>query len=155
MDSIGLTKGKQISLYLSRLIPINEIRYRILNMKTEKEDKETLDYHIERWSSIAGSHYIAHDTHQNKFSYIFSNGNYVVHVDHKMDFYNLTGISYQIVELIHEIIKIKNQDDLCFRDLAGLKTDEEWLKSDDLLFSMLADLITKAIKSKKMDLIKS
>jgi len=145
MDLIDLTKDKQISLYLSRLIPINEIRYRILNMKNKKEDKETLDYHTERWSSIAGSHYTAHDTHQNKFSYIFSNGNYVVHVDHNMDFYNLTGISYQIVELIHEIIKIKNQDDLCFRDLDGLKIQEEWIKSDDLLFSKLALLITKEI----------
>jgi len=62
-----------------------------------------------------------------------------------MDFYNLTGISYQIVELIHEIIKIKNQDDLCFRDLDGLKIQEEWIKSDDLLFSKLALLITKEI----------
>ena len=150
MDSIGLTKGKQISLYLSRLIPINEIRYRILNMKTEKEDKETLDYHIERWSSIAGSHYIAHDTHQNKFSYIFNDGRSVVHIDHKMDFYNLTGISYQIVELIHELIKIKNDDEIYFRDLDGLKTQDEWIKSDDLLFSKLAKLITKEINLKKI-----
>ena len=149
-SSIALTKEKLISLYLSRLIPIDEIRHRVIKMKNILEDEDTFDYHNDRWSSIAGSHYIAHDTHQNKFSYIFNDGRSVVHIDHKMDFYNLTGISYQIVELIHELIKIKNDDGIYFRDLDGRKTQDEWLKSDDLLFSKLAKLITKEINLKKI-----
>ena len=120
-------------------------------MKNILEDEDTFDYHNDRWSSIAGSHYIAHDTHQNKFSYIFNDGRSIVHIDHKMDFYNLTGISYQIVELIHDLIKIKNEDGIYFRVVLHrcLKTQDEWLKSDDLLFSKLAKLITKEIELKR------
>ena len=150
-SSIGLTNDKLISLYLSRVIPINEIRHRIIKMKTNAEDEDTFEYHNDRWSSIAGSHYIAHDTHQNKFSYIFNDGRSVVHVDHNMDFYNLTGISYQIVELIHELIKIKNDDEICFWDLDNFKKQEEWLKNDDSIFSKLAGLITKEINLKKLN----
>ena len=150
--SIDLKQDKLISLYLSRLIPIDDIRYRIIKMKKVMEEEDTLDYYEERWSSIAGSHYIARDTHQNKFSYIFNDENYVVHVDHKMDFYNLTGISYQIIDLIHELIKIKKDDGISYLDnlsISGFKSHKEWLKSDDSLFSKLANLITNEINLNK------
>jgi len=151
--SVDLKKDKLISLYLSRLIPINEIRYRIIKLKKVMEEEDTLDYHEDRWASIAGSHYIARDTHQNKFSYIFNDRNYVVHVDHGMDFYNLTGISYQIIDLIHELIKINKDDDgISYLDnlsISGFKTHKEWLQSDDSLFSKLANLITKEINLNK------
>ena len=36
----------------------------------------------------------------------------IVKPDHLFTFYNLTGISYQVVDFIHELIKLKNTDAL-------------------------------------------
>lgn len=136
----SLKKDQLISLYLSRVIPISEIRYLIINRKNKMETEETLDYHMERWTNIAGSHYTTHDTHFGKFSIIHDSINYVVKPDHRLDFYNATGVSYQIVELIHEIIKRNfiQADRSCHY--------KKFLKEDDKLYSQLANLIMKEMK---------
>jgi hypothetical protein len=137
----SLKKDQLISLYLSRLIPINEIRYQIINRKNKMETQETLDYHMDRWTNIAGSHYTIHDTHHNKISFIYNGGmDYVVKPDHRLDFYNETGISYQIVELIHRLIKMKNVR------MQRIFHFNKYLKSDDKLYSQLANLIMKEMK---------
>ena len=139
----SLKKEQLISLYLSRVIPISEIRYLIINRKNKMETEETLDYHKERWDNIAGSHYMIHDTHQGKYSIIHDSINYVVKPDHRLDFYNATGVSYQIVELIHEIIKRNfiQADRSCHY--------KKFLKEDDKLYSQLANLIMKEMKEMK------
>ena len=136
----SLKKEQLISLYLSRVIPISEIRYLIIDRKNKMEAGETLDYHMERWTNIAGSHYTTHDTHFGKFSIIHDSINYVVKPDHRLDFYNATGVSYQIVELIHEIIKRNfiQADRSCHY--------KKFLKEDDKLYSQLANLIMKEMK---------
>ena len=136
----SLKKEQLISLYLSRVIPISEIRYLIIDRKNKIETEETLDYHMERWTNIAGSHYTTHDTHFGKFSIIHDSINYVVKPDHRLDFYNATGVSYQIVELIHEIIKRNfiQADRSCHY--------KKFLKEDDKLYSQLANLIMKEMK---------
>ena len=103
----SLKKDKLISLFLSRVIPIDEIRYKIIKIKNEKENQETLEYHTDRWENIAGSYYMIRDSHMNKFSYVLDSQTYVIRQDHKLDFYKLTGISYQIIDLIHELIELK------------------------------------------------
>ena len=139
--SLSLKKDDLISLYLSRVIPICELREKIIIDKNKLEDKETLAYHTDRWDTIAGSHYMAHDTHMGKFSIIFNSEHFVVKPDHRLDFYNLTGISYQIVELIHELIKLKNKTNPWTNT-----TDKELLIQDDALYSQLATLIMKEMK---------
>jgi len=137
----SLKKDQLISLYLSRLIPINEIRYQIINRKNKMETQETLDYHMDRWTNIAGSHYTIHDTHHNKISFIYNGGmDYVVKPDHRTDFYDATGVSYQIVELIHRLIKMKNVR------MQRIFHFNKYLKSDDKLYSQLANLIMKEMK---------
>jgi hypothetical protein len=139
----SLKKEQLISLYLSRVIPISEIRYLIINRKNKIETEETLDYHMERWTNIAGSHYTTHDTHFGKFSIIHDSINYVVKPDHRLDFYNATGVSYQIVELIHGLIK-RNFI------LPGVSHRpchyKKFMKEDDKLYSQLANLIMKEMK---------
>jgi len=156
----SLKKDKLISLYLSRLIPINEIRYKIINRKNKMETEETLDYHRERWDNIAGSHYMIHDTHQGKYSIIHDSINYIVKPDHRLEFYQLTGISYQIVELIHNLIKMKNDElkaplfltihnynlSSSFREFLTNHNYKKSLKEDDKLYSQLANLIMKEMK---------
>jgi len=141
--SLSLKKDDLISLYLSRVIPVFELREKIIIDKNKLEDKETLAYHTDRWDTIAGSHYMAHDTHIGKFSLIFNSEHFVVKPDHRLDFYNLTGISYQIVELIHELIKLKNKTNP-WNNIN--MTDKELLIQDDALYSQLATLIMKEMK---------
>ena len=123
---ITLSTNKRIVFLLSQLINEPCICEKIVEIKDEEEKKDALKYHYERWENIAGSHYILHDTHAGKFSIIHDETNYIVKKDHKPIFYNITGISYQVVELIHELIKSINTD---------------YLEYDDILYSKLANLI--------------
>ena len=128
---ITLSTNKRIIFLLSQLINEPGICEKIVEIKDEEEKKDALKYHYERWENIAGSHYILHDTHTGKFSIIHDETNYIVKKDHKPIFYNITGVSYQVVELLHELIRIYNK---------------EWLQYDDMLYSKLADLIMDEYK---------
>ena len=104
---------------------------------------EIFNYHYDRWENIAGSHYRLHDTHYGKFSYIYNDMEYIVKKDHKPTFYNLTGISYQVVELIHDLIKLKNKELIENTFITDYK---ERLKEDDNLYSILAEKIMMMMK---------
>jgi len=131
-------------LYLKEMINHNvDICKYILNIKKELENKETMEYYIERWDNIAGAHYILHDTHRGMFSIIFNETHYIVKPDHKLIFYNRTGISYQIIELIHQLIILKN-DELLENTL--VINYKEWLNWDDQLYSLLSKKITEKMK---------
>jgi hypothetical protein len=114
----------------------------ILDIKKNIEKKEIMNYYIERWDNIAGSHYIIHDTHCNKFSYIHDEVNYIIKPDHNITFYNRTGISYQVIELLHELIKINR---ICSEN-THIEDYKEWLNKDDKLYKILADKIMKEMK---------
>ena len=104
-----------------------------------------MNYYINRWENIAGTHYMLHDTHMGKFSTIFNDKHYIIKKDHKPIFFNLTGISYQVVELIHELIKIK-----LYPKYMGLGY-KEWLKHDDELYSILSKkIMSKMTKTKSL-----
>lgn len=138
---IILKKDETIKLYLNKFISINEICNYIIKLKNDIEEKETLDYHLERWENIAGEHYITRDTHTGKFSYIFDNKDYIIKPDHRLNFYKITGISYQIIELIHELIKIKGENE--FNTYYNSNEEyKKWLKYDDNLYTLLADKIS-------------
>ena len=133
----SLKNDEYIRLYLKVFIPIPEICNKIIQLKNDKEYEETLKYHTERWETIAGEHYYTRDNHHNKFSYIFDNINYIVKIDHRMNFYQMTGISYQIVELIHELIRINNENSWDFE----MDEKKDWLQYDDKLYSELSKRI--------------
>ena len=147
MDDIyirPLISNEIILLYLKEKLYHNvDICKYIIKIKKDEEKKEIMKYYIERWDNIAGSHYIIHDTHYNKFSYIHNEVNYIIKPDHNITFYNRTGISYQIIELIHELIKLKN-DDLIANTL--IKDYKEWLNKDDVLYTILSKKITERMK---------
>ena len=128
---ITISTNKRIVFLLSQLINEPWICEYIVQIKDQVEKKDVLEYHYKRWENIAGTHYHLHDTHVGKLSLIINETNYIIKKDHKPTFYNLTGISYQVVELIHELIRIFNK---------------EWLHYDDMLYSQLADLIMDEYK---------
>ena len=131
-----------ILMYLLKFIPEISICKSILKHKKKLENMDIMKYHMERWENIAGEHYYMHDNHTNKFSYIFDGTNYIVKVDMLPRFYNLTGISYQVVELIHELIKLNRR---CTEN-SFIEDYKYWLKHDDRLYSFLAKKIMDAMK---------
>lgn len=133
----ALKHDEMIRLYLKVFIPIPEICNKIIDIKNNEEFEETLEYHIDRWESIAGEHHFTRDTHFDKFSYIFDNSKYIVKRDHRIYFYQMTGISYQVLELIYELIRINHENAWDF-DVDDKKT---WLKEDDKLYSELSKRI--------------
>ena len=133
----SLRRDECIRLYLKVFIPIPEICNKIILLKNSKESEETLKYHIDRWVNIAGEHHYTRDNHGGKYSYIFDNHKYIIKIDHKLDFYQLTGISYQVVELIYALIRINHENAWDF-DFVDKK---EWLREDDVLYSELSKRI--------------
>lgn len=131
-----------IKLYLKVYIPIPEICNNIIKIKNESENKDTLKYHIDRWNTIAGEHYYTRDTHYGKFSQVFDESNYIIKPDHRVYFYQMTGISYQVIELIYELIKIRNEKSWDFE----IDNKEEWIKHDDKLYSELSKRIMNEMK---------
>lgn len=150
-----LKKDEYILLLLKEKLNYNiDLCKIILDIKNSIENKETIEYYIDRWENIAGSHYILHDTHEGKFSYIFNQNDYIIKKDHKPIFYHLTGISYQVVELIHELIKIKNENKEIFSNGVTINIPlpyieyKDWLKHDDKLYSILSKKIMFEMKKK-------
>ena len=133
----SLKKDETILLYLKVYIPIPELCNKIIKIKNEDEKRDTLKYHSDRWENIVGEYYYTRDNHTGKFSYIFDNINYVIKPDHRIQFYNLTGVSYQIVELIHELIRILHEDSWDFE----IDEKKDWLSYDDSLYSELSQKI--------------
>lgn len=133
----SLENDEKIRLYLKVFIPIPEICNKIILLKNDSERKETLKYHIDRWETIAGEHYYTKDNHTGKYSYVFDNRDYVIKIDHRLNFYQMTGISYQIVDLIHELIRINHEKAWDFQ----IDNKKDWIKYDDELYSNLSNKI--------------
>jgi hypothetical protein len=133
----SLRRDEYIQLYLKVFIPIPEICNKIILLKNDSEKTDALKYHIDRWVNIAGEHHYTRDNHSGKYSYIFDNRDYVIKIDHKLDFYKMTGISYQVIELIYELIRINHENAWDF-DVVDKK---EWLREDDKLYSELSKRI--------------
>tara|TARA_B100001059_G_C17688583_1_gene503687 strand:+ start:97 stop:531 length:435 start_codon:yes stop_codon:yes gene_type:complete len=134
---LALKKDEIIRLYLKALIPIPEIYNKIIKLKNDSEREETLKYHMNRWESISGEHYYTRDTHYGKFSYIHDEEKYIVKRDHRIYFYQMTGISYQVLELIYELIRINHENAWDFE----IVDKKEWLNYDDKLYSLLSKKI--------------
>lgn len=134
---VALKRDEIIKLYLRTLIPINEICNKIIKIKNNEEKKETLEYHVKRWETIAGEHYLTRDNHYGKFSYVFDDTKYIVKRDHRLGFYQMTGISYQVLELIHELLRINHENSWDFE----MDDKSDWLKHDDALYGELSKRI--------------
>ena len=138
----GLTSYEHI--YGTLRIFINEpsICKNIMNHKKQLEDTEIVEFHSKRLKDISGSHFMLRDSYEGNLSaaQILAD---IVKPDHLYTFYNLTGISYQVVDFIHELIKLKNPDALENTFIVDYK---EWLHDDDTLFSKLSKKIMLRMK---------
>lgn len=140
----NLSSNQIIFIYLKKLLNHNrDICCHILKLKIKNEIEDNENYHKIRYEKIAKEHYYLHKNHADKFSYIHNSDLYTLKNDLKLDYYNYTGISYQIVELIHELIKLKNDK--------YIETEkyEYWLDHDDKLYSLLANKISDSMRKYK------
>lgn len=134
-----LSSDDYILLYLKQFINEISICKRIINIKKKYEKKEILNYHYDRWENIAGEHFYTKNNHYEKFSFIHNPNMYIIKPDHRLNFFYMTGISYQVLELIYELIRIKKNT---FYNGFGFINDyKEWQNHDDKLFSILSKKI--------------
>ena len=144
VKEISLNNDETINMILSRFIPIPEIRKDIMNKKKELESEETLEYYNEKWNNIVGYYFLTKDTNIWKFSQILDEKKYIIKPDHRLEFYERTGISYQIIELLHELILLKSDD-----SIIDNIDYEYWLDHDDILYGKMSKMIM--IEMKKFD----
>jgi len=142
----SLKKDESIRLYLKKFIPIPEICNKIIKLKNYMEHEDTLEYYINRWETIAGEHYYTRDNHYGKFSQVHDGSNYIIKPDHRLGFYQMTGISYQVIELIYELIRINHENSWDFE----IDDKKDWLKYDDELYSELSKRIMNKMNSLKI-----
>ena len=146
---MNLNNDQQISLLLSQFIPIEPIRYKIIQMKNKKEKKEALEYHIERWENISSKYFRSLEKISNPYSYVHNNKYYISEKDRCLEFYNETGISYQVRSLLLEILNCAFE----FETVENPPSNHilnctwyEWRKDDDKIYSILSEEIMKKFK---------
>ena len=89
--------------------------------------------------------FIDYETDQDKYSLIWDYSTFIVKKDHNPIFYNLTGLSYQVVDLIHQLIKL-HKVDIYDTDDTFIWNYKHWLERDDKLYSILSSKIMNAMK---------
>lgn len=139
----GLTSYEHIYGILCIFINEPSICKNIMNHKKQLEDTEILEFHYKRWKEISSSYFILRDSYEFRIAEAQRLGD-IVKPDNLLTFYNLTGISYQVVDFIHELIKLKNTDALENTFIVDYK---EWLEDDDKLFSTLSKQIMLQMKA--------
>ena len=136
----GLTRDQKT--YLLLLTKINEpylCRY-IIYLKNEKERIDTYNYHSERWKDIVLSYFRCLETRYPTYSYVFNGETFIANIDKNLEFFNKTGLSYQIRELVMSLINGYKDDSI---------TEEEkkiWRKEDDILYRKLAQKVKDKMK---------
>ena len=144
------SSDKQILVYLSYFIPDIHICKDILSLKKKSEYNDTLDYHLDNYNKITKEFMFLINNQEGKFSYIFNDKHYIIKPDFKLDFFNYTGISYQTVCLLHDLIiehkkfwlswTVDNPE-LIRNYYHNIEESELWGKQTDYLFTILSKKI--------------
>tara|TARA_Y100000768_G_C23939675_1_gene664459 strand:- start:411 stop:836 length:426 start_codon:yes stop_codon:yes gene_type:complete len=136
----GLTRDQKT--YLLLLTKINEpylCRY-IIHLKNEGERIDAYNYHSERWRDIVLSYFQCLKTRYPTYSYVFNGEKFIANIDKNLEFFNKTGISYQVRELVMSLIN-EYKDDTISEEEKKL-----WRKEDDILYGKLAQKVKSKMK---------
>lgn len=135
-------KDITIFLLLNQKIKINEISWKILSLKNKIEEKEVIEYYDELFENIAGKYFRCLENKYPTYSYILDSCKIVAKRDNNIKFYLETGISYQVRDLVLDLISEYKDDDITEDE------KKEWRKEDDILYGKLAEKIQIVMKSK-------
>lgn len=138
-----------VFFYLTRKINEKNIILKIINILNRLE---SLDYHIERYNNIK-YHWLNSFTfnqwnEKEIYSYVLNSRIYKSEPDRILDFYNYTGISCQVLDLVFDLITGKD-DYIVEGEFSESITDpkiKEWRREDDILYGKLAKKIMEKMK---------
>tara|TARA_B100000902_G_C27212979_1_gene865439 strand:+ start:418 stop:867 length:450 start_codon:yes stop_codon:yes gene_type:complete len=144
MDDLAMERYRLIRLYLSKIIFNNSINRIIVKYLS---DMESRDYHIERYNTISNLYRKNTENYWNKsnrinVSFVLNSEIYTSKPDVHRDFYNETGLSYQVRGLLLSLISIPS-DNSDIIEFTTILSDEikEWRKYDDNMYGTLAKKI--------------
>ena len=134
----------EIILYLYKFIPIIELCIKILDMKIKLDDEDTYNYHLNIYNTIhlsyLNSFHYCNGDNRTYYSYIIDDKHIKCEKDRNMNFYNITGISYQVRNILLDVIKAPTRDaDLISKDY----TDKDLREEDDKLLCLLTKKINE------------
>jgi hypothetical protein len=139
----NLSSNDYILLYLKEFINEISLCKKIIHLKNNLENADNILYHLDRWENISGEHlHMMSNYNNNNFSLIFNEEDFIAVKDYRNRFYNLTGISYQIVSLVQELIKRRNEFIENDNDLIG----KNLFIIEDKLYSILGKEIMIKMK---------
>ena len=139
-----LSTNKQILSILLDYIPNDHICNIIIDMKNTSENKETLQYHMNRWDSIALKYIKAGKINElSHHTIVTAWVSDYYKLDDCLDFFKETGISYQIRFLVLDLLKIHGRgvdwldDNLLDMDL------KKYRDCTDILYSYTTNELIK------------
>ena len=121
----------KIYLFIREKIKDPYVTQYIISLKKDMEKKENLKYHIHQYNYIVKPYINYKKKERKKYSLIFNENTYQIENDIDNEFFHKTNISHQVIELIQQLICIKNKKEQ---------------GCDDILYSILADEIHKNIR---------
>ena len=146
----------QIYLLLTTKLPVKDIVVKILKDVKSIEEKETFEYHFERWETIAGSFFHSIERSPftgdpNPYSYVLDSKKYIYEKDRNMSYFHQTGVSYQCRELLLETIRNEalewadtfGTSDKYIDNLTG--ESKEWREINDKMYGILSQLISQCM----------
>ena len=143
-----MERSSKIYLYLTKKINEKNIIKKIIQIINYLESK---DYHIERYNKIKNAwlNSFTYNKWNDKeiYSYVLNSRIYKSEADRILDFYNHTGISCQVIDLLFDIIS--NEDYIIPSGEIKSITDKkikQWRKEDDNLYGKLAKKIMEHMK---------
>lgn len=138
-------KDITIFLLLNQKIKINEISWKILSLKNKIEEREVSEYYDELFENIVGKYFKCLENKYPTYSYILDGCKIVAKRDNNIKFFLETGVSYQVRDLVLDLIT-GYEDDL-FKDISK-DEKKQFRKEDDILYGKLAEKIQRVMKSK-------
>ncbi len=128
-----LSKDQKIYILILQKIKDPYLTKYILSLKKKIEKNEILMYHIYQYNHIIKPFINYKNNYKRNFSLIFNEHQYHIENDIDNNFFNKTEISHQVIELIQQLICIKNKEEQ---------------KYEDILYNILANEIMKYMKYK-------
>ena len=140
----ALTNDQLIYLSLLKLIPQPDICRYIINKKNNIEKEEALTYHKDIWNMSASIFFKAIQSQYPIITYKIDHKEYIMNTDIYYDYYIYTGYSYQVRDLLLDLIKIPNKklrylDDKLNSTLAENINHQVKLSFDNIIQSLELD----------------
>ena len=124
-------KDQKICLFLIQILPVPDLCRLIIDYKNYLETQDNYIYHISLWENISSRFFISCETKFPTYSYILNGEYYIANKDRNLEYYNYTQISYQVRNMILQLIKAPGK---------------EWRQSDDKMYGILSKKIMEKIK---------